>query len=190
MRRRNILLIVVIAVLIIATSVIGYLYYQNSNTNNYNLNKTFSKDNLSFNYPSDFKEIPTSFTVSGNINDINLVTLSSPNNKTTIAVQEVNLKYTPSMIEDIKDISKTNIKQSSDAQFLSDTRLNLKGIPEAYELIFAITEPTTNEFRKGFFLFIGKQGQTAYGIEVYGPNDTFNNTKSLYDKLLPTIKMN
>jgi hypothetical protein len=94
------------------------------------------------------------------------------------------------MIEDIKDISKTNIIQSSDAQFLSDTRLNLKGIPEAYELIYTITEPTTNEFRKGFFLFIGKQGQTAYGIEVYGPNDTFNNTKSLYDKLLPTIKMN
>ena len=45
------------------------------------------------------------------------------------------------MIEDIKDISKNNIKQSSDAQFLSDTRLNLKGIPEAYELIYTITEP-------------------------------------------------
>ena len=30
------------------------------------------------------------------------------------------------MIEEIKDISKTNIKQSSDTQFLSDTRLNLK----------------------------------------------------------------
>jgi len=191
MQRRNIFLIVIIAILIVALGIIGYLFYQTSNNNNYNLNNTFSKDNISFNYPSNFNETHLNFTVSPGSSVKTLVSLRGPNNETTITVQEVSLKDVPSMtIKELEDLSKTNIKANSDTQYLSDIKLNLTGIPEAYESIYSMTDPKTNKFKKGFDLFIGKQGQTAYAISVYGLNGDFNNTKSLYDKLLPTIKMN
>ena len=191
MQNRNIFLIFIIVVLIVALGFAGYFYFLSSNNNNYNLNNTFSKEGLSFNYPNNFIETNTTNIVSGGSENKYLGTYSSPDNKTKIVVSESPLNNVPSeTIEQLKDSSISSIKSSSDAQFLSDTTLNLTGIPEAYEVIYTGTDPKTNEFRKGFFLFLGKQGQKAYGIQVYGPNETFNNTKSLYDKILPTIKIN
>ena len=188
MQRTNIFLIIIIAVLIVALSFVGYLYYQSSNTNNYNLNNTFSKEGISFNYPNNFKENPNiSFDVSGNPKLKFLTYLTD--NKTSISVMMMPLELSDGSIQKIKDSSKKGIKESSDFQVLGDKKLNLTGIPEAYEVIYTMTNPEKNVLNKGYYLFIGQTGQIFYGIQVQGPIENFNNTKSLYDKLVPTIKI-
>ena len=161
----------------------------NNTTTSYNLNNTFSKGGLTFNYPDNFKEINSSKVVSGDKTNIDLITLASPDNKTKITATTMSLASYHETIEEFKDITVTNVGKSSDFQVLGDTTLNLTDIPEAYEVVYTLTNPKTSQFNKGFYLFIGNNNQVVYGIQVFGPNDTFNNTKSLYDKLIPTIKI-
>jgi len=95
----------------------------------------------------------------------------------------------PITIKEIKDYSYKIWQNSTNTQIVSERTLNLSGIPEAYEIIDTSTNPENNEYMRVITLWIGKPGQVYYDIQFTGSNENFENTQALYDKVLPTIKM-
>lgn len=95
--------------------------------------------------------------------------------------------YSNATIKIIKDDVKSSIENHTDAKFLSDTSINITGASEAYECIYTSTDPTNNEFRKGYYLFFGKANKVYYGMQIFGLNESYKNTQSFYDQVLPTI---
>ena len=188
MKKSGIFVLGILIILVLAVSVSGCT--DNSGSKSYNLNNTFSKEGLTFNYPSDFKEINTSVIVSGTSDNIDLGTYASPDNNTKISATKISLVKSPTdTIRSLADYSMINWKGSSDFQKLSDVSKNVTGASEAYEIIYTNTDPETNKFIKGYALFLGNQGKAEYLIQVKGTNDTFENTKKLYNQMFPTIKI-
>lgn len=159
----------------------------NETITSYNLTNIYSNGGISFKYPSDFNETVAKIYAGDNEH---LITLACPDNKTKIGVSKSSLN--PNLtVKELKDLSIRDWKSDSslNVKIISDKQVNITGVPEAYEIITTSTDPDTKVFKKEIFLILGKQGQVAYSVEFSAPYEEFSNTKSLYEQILPTIKI-
>lgn len=121
---------------------------------------------------------------------MDIVTLGSPDNKTKIYVQKLSLKDLPSeTIASIKDYNKLYAENKTDYKFLTDNEINITGSQNSYLCIYTSTDPWTNELRKGVEIFFGNENDTLYIMEIWGPKESFNKTQTLYEQIIPTIKI-
>ncbi len=154
-----------------------------------NLNKTFSSQGISFNYPSDWNN--GNFTGEDAVNVTSLTrlgVLDSPSGL-ILAVSKVDLSLLAGnmSVESFKNSSKASIANES-AQILSDNQTNVNGV-NVYAFVYTKNNTSTNKSEKTMIVVTGKDGQTAYYMQFSGDPQTFDENLALMNQIIATIKI-
>jgi hypothetical protein len=185
MRKYAILVISILALVVFASGCTDSGTATNSS--GVSLDKTFSKSGITFNYPSAWKNSKYKAIVSGESAVQQLGTLS--NSQASVIVQKVDIaSIGGGTIEQLKDYNKKYIPESSNAQVLSDTQSTVNGLT-AYELIFSVTDPSTNEEQKHYYVFIGKDNVVGYYLDFASLESDFDQELPLFKDIEQTIKI-
>jgi hypothetical protein len=151
------------------------------------LKNTFSQDGLTFKYP-DWQTTSSQSDIVSSGSNVNYLTTLYSSDGLTLHVSDVDTSGYGYNVEQVKDITKTNIQASSSAKLLSDTKTTVNGL-NVYELIFTITDPNTNKENKLLYAVTGKEGAKVYYLQFIGETSVFDSNKKVIDNIISTIQV-
>ena len=176
--------------LILVVGLSGFLFPDATNSSfstswdSTELDKTFSKDGLTFKYPSSWE--PTSVEYAGENPNAELGAFISPENLLLTVNKDV-AADSSGTIKQAKDSTKKNLKKLNSAKILSDTTKTVNG-RTIYEISYTYKD-TSNEDSKGLAVITGKDGEVAYYLMFVSDVSTFDKNQGLIDKIIDTIKV-
>ena len=152
---------------------------------NTELTKTFSKGNVSFNYPSDWFEMP--YTDDGIKSDAQVIGFVSPANmECDFSIQ----KIPSSTIKEVKDTNIQFDKLNRNATVLNQTTTTVNGL-SAYQVLYTYKDPDVSDKEMKESEYFIQKGNNVYLVEfrVYSVND-FDKYTEISNKMLSTVKIN
>ena len=181
MTKRNKLIIFgIIAIILVAVFVVGFL--ASSDTE---LTKTFSKNNVSFNYPDDWFEMP--YSDDGIKSDAQIIGYVGPGNmESDFSIQ----KMPSATIDEVKDTNMQFDKLNYNATVLNQTKTTVNGLP-AYQVVYTCKDPDESDKKIKESEYFIQKGNNVYSLEfrVYSAND-FDKYAETFNKILATVKLN
>jgi hypothetical protein len=176
----------IVGLLMLVITASGCISFDNSVDNPYVYDKAFSKDGISFQYPSNWK----TNSLFGYV-----VELQSPNGDFTITIQKISLDNAETAIKELNEQNKQELMKSK-TTIVNETTLNVNGLT-VYEMITSLNSTSIGSLNKTFFgshqkdLFVitGK-GQNAYIMQFSSPDDnSFDKHLPEFNQMISTIKI-
>ena len=154
-----------------------------------NLNKTFSNQGLTFNYPSDWTSgnfIGQDAVILTNLTELGV--LDSPTGL-ELTISQVNLTSIASntSVESFKNSSKTSLINES-AQILSDNQTNVNGAI-IYAVVYTKNNTSTNKSEKTMIVITGKDLQNVYIMQFIADPQIFDQNLQIMNKIIASIKI-
>ncbi len=151
---------------------------------NTELTKTFSKGNISFNYPSDWFEMP--YTDDGVKSDAKIIGLIGPAN----TEYDLNIQKIPSStIKEVKDETIQFNKLNYNAKVLNETTTTVNGL-SAYQVLYTDKDPDASDKEMKESTYFIQKGNAVYilGFRAYSIAD-FDKYAEISNKILSTVKI-
>ncbi|HML04570.1 MAG TPA: hypothetical protein VK426_02240 [Methanobacterium sp.] len=178
---------------LLIVSILGLVVFASGCTSSdaINMNNTFSKGGLTFNYPSFYTEATGVDRISasqgvellGTYEDSDADT-NGDANFALLDVRKSSLDgYT---VEDEYKAQRKSLTQNGFA-LLSDTQSTINGV-KIYEFIYKTSDPTSGEEIKGTYMLFGN-GKYSYSIQIQGPADQFEKYNNVTEEVKNTIKL-
>ena len=148
------------------------------------LTKTFSKQGISFNYPSDWFEMP--YTDDGVKSDAQIIGLVGPaSTDYDLTIQKV----PSSTIKEVKDQTRQFIKLNYNATVLNETTTTVDGLA-AYQVLYTDRDPSASDKEMKESMYFIQKGNTVYILEfrAYSIAD-FDKYAEVSNKILSTVKI-
>lgn len=152
---------------------------------NTELTKTFSKNNVSFNYPSDWFEMP--YSDDGIKSDAQIIGYVGPGNmESDFSIQ----KMSSATIDEVKDTNMQFDKLNYNATILNQTKTTVNGL-SAYQVVYTCKDPDESDKKIKESEYFIQKGNNVYLLEfrVYSADD-FDKYAETFNKILSTVKLN
>lgn len=178
----------IIGLLALVITVSGCISFGNPVENQYVYDKAFSKDGLSFQYPSNWKESTSSFLGS------EAVTLQPNNDSFTLTIQKISSGDTGTSIKEFNDENKQSMINSN-ITIINETILNVNDLT-VYETIATYNSASIgsiNAFigskQEDLYVITGKEGN-VYSLQFSSPDaNSFDRHLPEFNQLISTIKI-
>lgn len=153
------------------------------------LNNTFSNGSITFNYPSNWNTFSyTADVVSGGDQLQSLGGVETNDDNVSVTVSKADLTGYSYSIQYMAEATKANIKDNADVTILSNTQTTIDNMT-AYEFIFTLRDPTTNEESKHLYVTVGQAGNYIYYLDFKSPSTDFKNNYDLFNSMISTINI-
>lgn len=148
------------------------------------LTKTFSKGGISFNYPSDWFEMP--YTDDSIKSDAQIIGLVGPSDTDfDLTVQKV----PSSTIKQVKNQTIQFNKLNYNATVLNETATMVNGL-SAYQVVYTDKDPDASDKEMKESLYFIQKGSTVYVLEFRAYSiDDFDKYVETSNKIISTVKI-
>ncbi len=151
------------------------------------INKTFSKEGITFEYPGDWFEVPAGADklLNGYAHEIGV--LIPPINYGNVIIQKYNLQYLG--VNSVQeDWSKTiDWMKKDNITIIMQNTTTVNGLT-IYKMINSGYEPAYNGTQKMLYVEVGKD-QNVYIIQLYSESSSFDSYLSVFNQVVSTIKI-
>jgi hypothetical protein len=152
---------------------------------NTDLTKTFSKQGVSFNYPSDWFVMPYD---NGSIStDAQVIGLVGPGTDLNydLAVE----KMPSSTIKQVKDDTMQFDKLNYNATIINETATTVNGL-SAYQVLYTEKDPEISDKKQKYSLYLIQKGSAVYTFEFRAYSvDNFDKYTEISNMIMSTVKI-
>ena len=152
---------------------------------NTDLTKTFSKQGVSFNYPSDWFVMPYD---NGSIStDAQVIGLVGPGTDLNydLAIQKV----PSSTIKQVADVTMEMDKLNYNATLINETTTTINGM-SANQIVYTEKDPEISDKKQKYSLYLIQKGSAVYTFQFRAYSvDNFDKYTEISNKIMSTVKI-